>query len=879
MSNIFKWLAMLMLATIIAACGGGSGGGGDGSPAVPPAPGSSPVTINFPTSQGLNVLMPGESVSFEVSYLPQAAAAGKALTATSSVPVALSLNGAAPGTYSFNESNFDLTIGATKIVILTIDPAAGPSQFSNTQLVANVAGYQTSTPIDLKIVSATEASITFNSNGLDLSTESSAVVNLVASGFTGGDAGARVVALSTSNEGITVSPATCTVSQNLPVCPVVISSTTTAGNFQIKATTPGGVLQVTPLNVSVLERNSIGFNPDSITLLTKGSGGLESTTVTLYANQLDKATTVTIDNSNAHLNVYPTNCKFAIGSGSCQVTITSLGDVSGDYTITAITPDGYTVPSLAVHIDTPGSLAFNPAGLKMFAGESYAAKMEYTTTSAESGTIPVTFTATPGVSVNTGESNPLVCTITVQDPVCSVVITAESFGLNSVTATEPAGTTITPLAVEVNGFASIMPNSSTLNCALDRKGYPYCWGNGAYGVTGNPTATSTYKTNIPNNISMSESFVSLVATSDSEYPSVCGLTPGGNIYCWGSNFLGQLGNGTVSDRSITSTPQLIKNVNNSTPYSQIAAGRNGYCALDQNGQAWCWGLGSDGELGGGDVVAGSGTPIEVLQKESGIVFDSLVATSKSFCGLDKNQQTWCWGANSSGQIGNHRAVNVNFASPQKVEQGVNKYVALFTNSQAGTVCGNTSLGKLYCWGNGAAGQLGNNSYSNESYPQETQIPNGVAIKDVSIGSYGTNVCALSTTGSAYCWGNGVSGQIGNGLFITQAVPQIVQTLVFNAIVAAFGNNHVCGLTAAGETYCWGQGLRGGLGNGGDQNSALPLPVTQGGVSYQTTNGSCGLSSGVMSCWGYGYWGYNGNGSFNDAMVPNAVITPPVVEVE
>ena len=117
-------------------------------------------------------------------------------------------------------------------------------------------------------------------------------------------------------------------------------------------------------------------------------------------------------------------------------------------------------------------------------------------------------------------------------------------------------------------------------------------------------------------------------------------------------------------------------------------------------------------------------------------------------------------------------------------------------------CALTTKGKAYCWGQGGNGQLGNNSTTNSLTPVAVQMPAGVSFQ--SIAASDLHTCALTTTGKAYCWGQGGNGQLGNNSTTNSLTPVAVQMpagVDFQSITA--NGNHTCALTAEGQAYCWG----------------------------------------------------------------------------
>jgi alpha-tubulin suppressor-like RCC1 family protein len=136
------------------------------------------------------------------------------------------------------------------------------------------------------------------------------------------------------------------------------------------------------------------------------------------------------------------------------------------------------------------------------------------------------------------------------------------------------------------------------------------------------------------------------------------------------------------------------------------------------------------------------------------------------------------------------------------------------------ICGVTTTGAAYCWGNNEFGQLGNGSDKDSDTP--VPVSGRLNFKSVSA-AVGGHACGITMTGAAYCWGLNGSGQLGNGTKKNSNVPVAVSGgLTFVSISA--GHFHTCGVTTDGELYCWGADGT-GLGVGNKAGSAVPIRVS------------------------------------------------------
>jgi alpha-tubulin suppressor-like RCC1 family protein len=179
-------------------------------------------------------------------------------------------------------------------------------------------------------------------------------------------------------------------------------------------------------------------------------------------------------------------------------------------------------------------------------------------------------------------------------------------------------------------------------------------------------------------------------------------------------------------------------------------------------------------------------------------------------------------------------------------------------------------GTVACWGDNAAGWLGDGTTTGSSVPVGVVgITDAIAVTNSDYQS-----CALHADGRVSCWGFNGQGQLGNGTTTASSVPVPV-TGVTNATAVAIGNTHSCALLADGGVSCWGYNVNGELGNGTTVPlSTVPVPVT--GITNATALAanafhSCAvLADGGVECWGGNNYGQLGNGTSLQSNVPVAV---------
>jgi alpha-tubulin suppressor-like RCC1 family protein len=423
-------------------------------------------------------------------------------------------------------------------------------------------------------------------------------------------------------------------------------------------------------------------------------------------------------------------------------------------------------------------------------------------------------------------------------------------------------------------------------CALDSGGLAYCWGAGGSGQLGNGTTTGSQSTAVAvttTGVLSGKTLTQITAGSATE----CALDSAGLAYCWGAGGSGQLGNGTTTAAQSTAVAVTTTGVLSGKTLTQITAGAATVCALASTGLAYCWGAGGSGQLGNGTTTGSQSTAVAVTTTGvlAGKTLTQITANNAGSheCALDSAGSAYCWGLNSSGQVGNG-ATAVNFSVPVAVTSAATRIAGGVSHSCV------ISNGKAYCWGDNTGGELGNGSTTQSNVPvavSTSGVLSGKTLIQVSGGSDFT--CALDSAGSAYCWGLNANGELGNGSTTGSSVPVAVTTtgaLSGKTLTQiSVGGLHACALDSAGLAYCWGFNSNGQLGNNTTTDSDVPVAATASGVLSgktltQITAGgvhTCAVdSSGLAYCWGDDSAGELGNNSTTDSSVPVAVTTSGVL---
>ncbi|MFN5927900.1 MAG: RCC1 domain-containing protein, partial [Roseiflexaceae bacterium] len=276
----------------------------------------------------------------------------------------------------------------------------------------------------------------------------------------------------------------------------------------------------------------------------------------------------------------------------------------------------------------------------------------------------------------------------------------------------------------------------------------------------------------------------------------------GNVWCWGANSNGQLGDGTTSNRM---APVYVRTTDGQplTQVSKIVAGYRHTCALVTT-TVWCWGENSQGQLGnGGTTQSLYAVPVRTSDGDilSGV---SQVSSKYNTVCVVKTGTVWCWG---STMVYPTQVLSTLLTAVSRIGVGWNSSCAV-------------QNGYVKCWTNGQPGTLGQDSSNPNGYVVYSDgyfqsILTGVTTLDVG----GAHTCAQATVG-VVCWGSNSTGQLGRQINIDccsstyakkvssySAVGQINDINMFS-----LGSNFTCGITGILVT-CWGANSSGQVGNG------------------------------------------------------------------
>jgi alpha-tubulin suppressor-like RCC1 family protein/uncharacterized protein YjdB len=361
----------------------------------------------------------------------------------------------------------------------------------------------------------------------------------------------------------------------------------------------------------------------------------------------------------------------------------------------------------------------------------------------------------------------------------------------------------------------------------------------------------------------------------------CDIASGGIVWCWGYNGTeGRIGSLNTGGNAFSSTPVRL---NTDLRFADISTYGNTTCGVTRDGKGYCWGSNSAFAFGAGSNVASSPTPVAVA---GGHTFKQISVGASHACGITTIGRAYCWGANSTGQLGtgNTTWAQTPVASAVDAATGI---TLLFSSISAGTefTCGVTTAGAGYCWGYSGLGNLGDGappSMGNTSILKATPIAGGHRFREISATQQ--LACGVLESGEARCWGRGNGLRLGSDTFDAISVPKAVTGVSsFRSVQAGF--SAVCGTDNSFAVWCWGLGSNGQLGQaltngsgrpvraGGELRAAEVRPANVAGGSGSYT---CAISADRLTtyCWGRNDVGQLGNGATTSSDAVNA--TPSVV---
>jgi alpha-tubulin suppressor-like RCC1 family protein len=360
-----------------------------------------------------------------------------------------------------------------------------------------------------------------------------------------------------------------------------------------------------------------------------------------------------------------------------------------------------------------------------------------------------------------------------------------STGPNTCNGSSPCGTTPAPVLLPAGVTPTAIAGAGQNAYAIGSDGKLYAWGANSVGGLGNGDTTNS---DTPVVVSLPAG-VTPTAIAGAEQNAYA-IGSDGNLYAWGNNTVGQLGNGTSCVGPCTLTPVVVSLPSGVTP-TAIAADSDAAYAIGSDGKLYAWGGNSAGELGNGTStgpdtcfigVSCGTTPAPVLLP-SGVTPTAIAGGYETAYALGSDGNLYAWGEDSLGELGTGTTGPDTCMAPVAIPCGTTPapvllpsgvtFSAIAGGSQTAFAVG--SNGKLYAWGDNDSGKLGNGtSGGSNSTPAPVLLPSGVA--PTAIAGGGFTAYALGSDGKLYAWGENIFGGLGNGTSTGSASTPVVVPL-------------------------------------------------------------------------------------------------------
>jgi alpha-tubulin suppressor-like RCC1 family protein len=326
----------------------------------------------------------------------------------------------------------------------------------------------------------------------------------------------------------------------------------------------------------------------------------------------------------------------------------------------------------------------------------------------------------------------------------------------------------------------------------------WCWGDNALGQVGDGTQTSR------------PSPVALAAPEDVSGFSVgdahtCARTGARTLSCWGNNDKGQIGIDALGDPVLHPALVPLGDV------VRVSAGGQHTCALTSPGGLWCWGNNAHGQIGDSTTANVRLLPVEL----EGVTSIDVAAGFDHTCALTSEHRVLCWGQNVHGELGVGELGGGDRAVPVPVTVDA---TLVDLSAGDGFMCGLSDHGTVFCWGRNDRGQLGA-GVAGADRPLAGRVVDLDGAVSITAGD--AHSCARRFDDTVWCWGANDAGQVDATRAEDQARP-VPLPIGLPVRGLAVGKRHTCARLQGGRTaLCWGDNSKGQFGNGGPKSGRLP----------------------------------------------------------
>jgi alpha-tubulin suppressor-like RCC1 family protein len=299
----------------------------------------------------------------------------------------------------------------------------------------------------------------------------------------------------------------------------------------------------------------------------------------------------------------------------------------------------------------------------------------------------------------------------------------------------------------------------------------------------------------------------------------------GTLWAWGYNTVGTVGDNTTVDKS---SPVQVGSLTN---WYQVSAGRSHSLAVKTDSTLWSWGDSNRGELGIGLSPARRSSPVQV-----GVLtnWNQISAGYEISASVKTDGTLWTWGYNDNGQLGDGTIIQRN--SPVQIGS-LNNWYQVAAGWQFMTAV--KTDGTLWAWGRASVGRLGDNqTTANRSSPVQIGSLTNWAYVSNAGNIVNGNALAVKTDGTLWGWGYNGGGQLGDGTVVSRSSPVQIGALT-NWLRASGGVGSSVAIRTDGTLWTWGLASLGRLGDNTAVNKSSPVQI-----GALTNWGSVGLVKGL-----------------------------------
>jgi alpha-tubulin suppressor-like RCC1 family protein len=355
------------------------------------------------------------------------------------------------------------------------------------------------------------------------------------------------------------------------------------------------------------------------------------------------------------------------------------------------------------------------------------------------------------------------------------------------------------------------------------------------------------------------------------------------LWTWGNSHAGILGNATAPETELyVSTP--ITTFAGGIDWKQVSAGGYHMSAVKTNGTLWTWGSDDQQQLGIGDQFAQTGityasTPVTTFIGGSNW---KSVGSSGGYrvCAIEYNDiltnppdafRLFTWGYGKFGSLGNADTISRSIPVTTFIG-GTNWKQASAGRDYTAAI---KTDGTLWTWGLGTSGYLGNAATTGSISTPITTFTGGTNWKQISAGNF--HIAAIKTDGTLWVWGNGRFGRLGNGITIgNRSTPVTTFSGGTNWREVCAGYNYTEAIKTDGTLWIWGRNNDAQLGNATFTDASTPITTFAGGTNWKQVSAGYDHAAAIKTDGTLWTWGFGRSGRLGDAnTIFNRYVSTPI----